>query len=864
MSTLLPTSNGSADSGGDRDTQDARDVLLTNVGVEDSVDDDDGSAHSDMEDIETTFDQSTNLAADLPGVAVNGAVDDGYINDMKISISLAKAEIRQLSLYVSSAPESDSSLRNKRIRLNRRTEDLAMMNKAYLCGEEANETTIKHAQVSKVVPRNLPLFRWEGLAAAGPEGHVFVDVKTCLMNFVDVMNSHGLDLNDNYLRLLPPLLFGTTRIWHEDYINKFKSAYQRVPNWQEFSVAIQERYGLNAQEERNNCARELNIITMLPTENMEAFIDRFNSLRRRAVDQVLPDSLLVERFLSAIPITLSNQVTVASATLATYKQNDVDIIAALARSFFNRLARQERAAAAARANIHPGEAPRAPKRTAAAINNNEHLHQDSLLSRHAPGNSSINNSTIMAPAPSRAFSTPRPRTRTEKYCSFHRANTHNTADCRAANAQSNEQAPSGIEDRKCYTCGVSGWTRAHVCNTARREEITPGQEYNFGAMSFGSERIVGNNYAADAVATAEHAATIGASNAWANVNNTAGTILQHASSSAGDRAHITADARELALWAQQCKFHSVFSLPPDNKSNMIIIPVIIQNIRTYAIIDTGATFSMISPSFASFLGDSIVITPSSGTVQLGHVNNFCDRKGNVSINIFYNNKAFIHKFEIFDFFKTHNNRHIPALIGMDLFHQLRIGITGLAISHFDLQNNNPFPPSPVDPISKPNNSPFGTQVERDIMLSVLNPLLQNNAKIDMKNTFCNLPGAVIHLNTKPGCIAFKKQYPLPFAYEDAVRKQITTWLNEGVIEVATSHTGFNAPLLVVGRKNADGIFTFDKIRLVTDVRNLNSILTVTDTQSYPLINEIMSRIGGAKIHTIIDIKSCFNSFLVAG
>ncbi|KAG2192078.1 hypothetical protein INT47_010124 [Mucor saturninus] len=158
--------------------------------------------------------------------------------------------------------------------------------------EEANETIIKHAQVSKVVTRSLPLFRKEGLAAAGPEGHVFVDVKTSLMNFADVMNSHGIDLNDNYLRLLPPFLFGTTRIWNEDCINKFKSTYQRVPNWQEFSVAIQERYGLNAQEERNNCVRELNIITMLPTENIQAFIDCFNSLRRRVVDQVLPDVVI--------------------------------------------------------------------------------------------------------------------------------------------------------------------------------------------------------------------------------------------------------------------------------------------------------------------------------------------------------------------------------------------------------------------------------------------------------------------------------------------------------------------------------------------------------------------------------------------
>ncbi|KAG2199877.1 hypothetical protein INT45_011892 [Circinella minor] len=180
---------------------------------------------------------------------------------------------------------------------------------------------------------------------------------------------------------------------------------------------------------------------------------------------------------------------------------------------------------------------------------------------------------------------------------------------------------------------------------------------------------------------------------------------------------------------------------------------------------------------------------------------------------------------------------------MDIFSTLNIGLTGLSLSHFNIQDsNNPFPPAPADPISKPNNSPYGTEVEREAMKAMLDPLLKENANIDMKNTYCNLPGAVIHLNTKPGCIAFKKQYPLPYAYETAVRKQINTWLDEGVIELATSHTGFNSPLLVVAKKNADGIFSFDKIRLVTDVRNLNSILTITDTQSYPLIHDILGRI----------------------
>jgi putative transposase len=88
-------------------------------------------------------------------------------------------------------------------------------------------------------------------------------------------------------------------------------------------------------------------------------------------------------------------------------------------------------------------------------------------------------------------------------------------------------------------------------------------------------------------------------------------------------------------------------------------------------------------------------------------------------------------------------------------------------------------------------------------------------------------------------------------------------LDEGVVEPAPSHTGFNSPLLVVSKKDLDGVYSFKKPRVVADVRNLNSILEVTDTQSFPLISEIHARLGGATVHSIIDIRSCFNSFLVA-
>ncbi|KAI8636614.1 hypothetical protein BD408DRAFT_448318 [Parasitella parasitica] len=60
-------------------------------------------------------------------------------------------------------------------------------------------------------------------------------------------------------------------------------------------------------------------------------------------------------------------------------------------------------------------------------------------------------------------------------------------------------------------------------------------------------------------------------------------------------------------------------------------------------------------------------------------------------------------------------------------------------------------------------------------------LLLENSQIDMKNTACNLPDLIIKLDTTPGSVAWRAQYPLPEAYRDVVAKQIQIWLDEGVI-----------------------------------------------------------------------------------
>lgn len=172
-------------------------------------------------------------------------------------------------------------------------------------------------------------------------------------------------------------------------------------------------------------------------------------------------------------------------------------------------------------------------------------------------------------------------------------------------------------------------------------------------------------------------------------------------------------------------------------------------------------------------------------------------------------------------------------------------------------------PSPINPEDiKPNESPFGSPAERQTMLSMLKPLLDANASIDLKNTYCNLPDSIVRLDTVEGKEAYRKQYPQPEAYRSAVLAQIDTWQKEGVIELAECHTGFNSPLLCVSKKDEHGVYTFKKPRVVADVRLLNSILISTDRFQFPMISDIHQKIGLSPIITTIDIHSCFTSFLV--
>lgn len=53
----------------------------------------------------------------------------------------------------------------------------------------------------------------------------------------------------------------------------------------------------------------------------------------------------------------------------------------------------------------------------------------------------------------------------------------------------------------------------------------------------------------------------------------------------------------IAANAQKCKFYIRFSQKLKQNSNSLVIPAIIESIKTYALIDTGSTCYLVTPAF---------------------------------------------------------------------------------------------------------------------------------------------------------------------------------------------------------------------------------------------------------------------------
>ncbi|KAI8635774.1 hypothetical protein BD408DRAFT_407654 [Parasitella parasitica] len=650
------------------------------------------------------------------------------------------------------------------------------------------------------------------------------------------------------------------------------------------------RYGLSVLDDRQRCASDLMAMVLVPGESIESFVDRFNDLRRRSHDQVPQSFLLVTRFMNALPPSLKEKVNLTRHSRGINEDISVDKIIQITRDLVGSMSPAEVADMMVSKLSPPAvvSGSSASKWASKPLSEKAIPVQGASLSRV-----------------SKAVSK-------KKTCKYHegRPHNHDTSECKSfqgnARVAAGNAAPKGDkaqyimslkearETDRCRTCGWNNFSRGpHDCPGASTTAVRTGPPPSSSLHRFGMMDLVPGSSAAGSDATSStpetgrycdfhgrnthgnqdckvlqkvsamgftRAASSSSSSASSSAapSATSGLPLEasQADSAAAtlndniDKLSVHDDAMDIdqmvAIEAQKCKINEYSNLPV-NKSNSLLIPLIVEQVKVYGVLDTGCTFSICAPQFAESLGVAINYAVD-GNVQLGHTSTLQPRIGTCYLKVFYNKRSFTHKFEIFDFFTESND--CPILLGLDIMSDLKIGITGLTSSWFEY--TGPELPSPIDPDCEPNNDPYGTPFEREQAFKPIEALLKENAAIDLASTYCNLPGAIVKLETIPGKIAYRAPYPVPVVYKDAVLAQLAQWEKEGVIEPSPSHNGWNHPLLVVAKKNSAGEYSFDKPRIVADVRLLNQILVSTDRYQMPRIDEIHQKFSAATITSCID------------
>ena len=308
----------------------------------------------------------------------------------------------------------------------------------------------------------------------------------------------------------------------------------------------------------------------------------------------------------------------------------------------------------------------------------------------------------------------------------------------------------------------------------------------------------------------------------------------------------------------KCKREKVYAraMYSENTDSCILLRLLVQNQETKALLDTGCTHSLIDKQYA--IKNTFSITPAKeGTVKLAVEGMSVQRVGYVKdVQVEYNGKSFVHTFEILDL----PDPDIPFAFGMDILAKAGIGITGLTSAWPNMHASSSNAADAVidpDPI-EPNNSPAGTQEQKDAFHSAIQPLILANKQIP-KTSFCTLPESVVHLDTGDHKPVYRRQYPIAQTLQPVLQETIDQWLQDGTIEPRPAHepSEWNSPITFAPKKDAHGNYTGKRPCL--DPRHINRLIH-DDRHPLPLIRDIFNSLDGATVFSTLDLKSAFHRF----
>ena len=295
-----------------------------------------------------------------------------------------------------------------------------------------------------------------------------------------------------------------------------------------------------------------------------------------------------------------------------------------------------------------------------------------------------------------------------------------------------------------------------------------------------------------------------------------------------------------------------------NTCNLLCIPILFNNIRTSAVVDSGAMISVVTTNFVSEYNiatepyhEPVSLAAQGHTVKVDRVT--------APITLRTNSSEVTARFRVLDLEVA-----APILLGLDLLPLLGIRITGLPTDYPEplreiTQEEEEFYGTDYGCVTAPEELTTSQKYDQEYVLREIAEILRNNVSIPWSEA-CSHPDSIISIDTGGATPANIKQYRIPHSAMAAVREQILTWLKNGVVVLAPPGCVWNSPLLAVPKKDAQGRKT--KIRTCIDVRIVNSKTVCDDKFPIPLIRDVLESLAGFTYYSSIDLESGYNQFMI--
>ncbi|PRP73043.1 hypothetical protein PROFUN_16753, partial [Planoprotostelium fungivorum] len=270
------------------------------------------------------------------------------------------------------------------------------------------------------------------------------------------------------------------------------------------------------------------------------------------------------------------------------------------------------------------------------------------------------------------------------------------------------------------------------------------------------------------------------------------------------------------------------------------VPILINNIRFRALLDSGADGSYINRKTAE--AHNIPWTPTPGRVTLAGEGQAMDRYGLTDpLAVQYGNPGNVSNclltFHVVDL------EGPEIFIGGDNFHLINVSVTNLA-TKWPTDKPSTLNTTVIVPEldSDTNDAAFPLE-EHKLFMEQIKPALDANAALPA-TAICTLPEAIINIETPEGYASYRPQYKIPERQKPAVDAQINKWIEQVVLRDAPVDIRWNNALLTVPKP--DG-----RVRVCIDPRPINM---VSQDDKYPLpdANELLRRMKGACIFSTLD------------